>query len=219
MGITAHKLRRSLANAGGPRAFEVIYGSQQDVTSPSSPTTFTSLDFGDENSERSIVIAIASRDARVTGVTIGGITATQMYEGIEDTGYVIPEFWVASVPTGTSGNVVVSYTDTPDWMSISSYICYSLDTTPYDTASDSNATPSVTIDVPSNGAILAVGTCANPYDSSTWTGVTTDYALDVAGDGASSGSISELSAQTGRTVSNNNVGTIQSIAVMSLQSI
>lgn len=68
--------------------------------------TFTEQSFGDEAAGRVILVAACAQEL-VTGVTVGGVTATS---DILHTGgsSLRTSIWRATVPTGTSGTVVVT---------------------------------------------------------------------------------------------------------------
>lgn len=76
--------------------------------------TFSSLSFGDAASDRYLVAAffgVGTSTVNVTNVTIGGITATQVvYAQIISDIFRAWGFWIAAVPSGTSGDVVVTAT-------------------------------------------------------------------------------------------------------------
>ena len=81
--------------------------------------TFSSVSFGAEASNRSIVVGIgagrASSGARnVNSVTIGGVTATKAIEKDSPaaTGSNVAAIAFAKVPTGTSGDIVVTFNGT-----------------------------------------------------------------------------------------------------------
>lgn len=83
--------------------------------------TYSAAPFGTDSTNRKIVVGILSGvdpAVTVTGVTIGGIAAslvpgTQVYAPASNAINASAQFWEAAVPTGTSGNIVVTYSASP----------------------------------------------------------------------------------------------------------
>jgi len=128
--------------------------------------TYSSVTFGTANSNRVIAIVTAVRSAAgstnpITSVTIGGVSATVVtgtpFYGGSGSPYN-SEVWYASVPTGTSGNIVVAWTNATTRTGICVYNIVT--TTPTPSSGVANGGLSMTnvtqaITVPSNGVALA----------------------------------------------------------------
>ena len=150
----------------------------------SSPQTFTSVSFGAAASDRLIFVSAEyySVTAVITAMTIGGVSATK------DTGSYATDgsngslgWWWALVPTGTTGNIVVTSSSPPaDTVAISVYRVVGANTTTPVSSSTISSGTNITLTVPTspaNGAMIvasdAWGFSAAPALSG-WTGVTSD---------------------------------------------
>jgi hypothetical protein len=72
--------------------------------------SFSSLNFGTASADRHILVGIAGQAgsaAAVSAVTLGGVSASQVFSVSSST--VTVAFWMAAVPTGTSGTVAVTW--------------------------------------------------------------------------------------------------------------
>lgn len=92
-------------------ALDLTYMGSQADTSTQTVYTFAGLDFGAADTDRVITVAMASRGTNsLLSVTIGGVAATQDLHtwktGASDVRVSIHR---AVVPTGTSGDVVVTF--------------------------------------------------------------------------------------------------------------
>jgi len=77
--------------------------------------TFPLVDFGAEEATRRIIVAIAGRDVGtadllIFSVTIGGITASEAVSGTSNGRRVA--LYITSVPTGSSGDIVIQFGNT-----------------------------------------------------------------------------------------------------------
>src|SRR5690606_34181733 len=81
-------------------------------TSDASTYTFSSASLGRPHATRKIIAAVATRGSpsshNVNSVTVAGISATSVLTLSFNGNNNKLTFWVASVPTGTSGNIVVT---------------------------------------------------------------------------------------------------------------
>lgn len=142
--------------------------------------TFASQNFGAAASDRYIIVTIMARKSgastTITGVTIGGVTATEVVQRTNNvTNSDIAGIFIAAVPTGTSGDVVVTLGATMVRCAIGLYATTGLSSaTPYDSDSSVASPPSVSLDVPVNGFIIGAGLTA-ASTTATLTGITEDY--------------------------------------------
>lgn len=80
--------------------------------------TFTAQNFGTAAPDRYILCAVHSSSTGTTArsissLTIGGVNATKVVEITGSaTNLTLSAFWIAAVPTGASGNVVVNFNTT-----------------------------------------------------------------------------------------------------------
>lgn len=146
--------------------------------SPSTSASFASQAFGAVPSFREtryIAVAIAGAvdsSQSITGVTIGGITATNI---VQRTATHIPcGVWVAEVPTGTTGTVAMTFSGDMATVGIAvARIINPGNHLGFDTASGNHASGTIdlSLDIPTGGAAIAVAHAENG-SSTTWTGLT-----------------------------------------------
>jgi hypothetical protein len=85
--------------------------SYQIEAGTSGPHTFSGVSLGAEAADRSIfvtVILTAANTRSVTSMTIGGVEATRVGKATIAGANPGAELWAAKVPTGTTGNIVVT---------------------------------------------------------------------------------------------------------------
>lgn len=91
-----------------------------------------------------------------TAVSIGGVGATNTVSATH------AALWIANVPTGTTGDVVLTYANTMNSTAIGLWRLGGVTSnTPTDTASGSGAPPTVDLTVPFGGVAIAVARMAN----------------------------------------------------------
>ncbi|RYZ79550.1 MAG: hypothetical protein EOP06_26985 [Proteobacteria bacterium] len=142
--------------------------------------TFSSANFGATSARRFILVGYMARSASTliaSSVSVGGISATIL--GQNQIGGTVTGFAIALVPTGASGDVVVTYSGS---MVASGISVWSL-TNLVSEASVSNGlvSNSATISIPKGGAAFAVN--FNNSSVRTWSGVTSNSALGPFADG------------------------------------
>jgi hypothetical protein len=173
-----------------------------DVLSNGNVSTIThsSMAFGTAFGSRKIAVAIASSitSSRVIqSVTIGGVAAARQVK--TDTGsptIVGVEIWTALVPTGTSGNVVLTLDAAPSFGSETKVFLYNLRHVKSATATDTGVgSTSTTIDIEEGGA--AIGIFQRAGGAHTWTGLTEDDDQT----GASAASLASEDGESGLSVS------------------
>lgn len=155
----------------------VSYRTQSLDATDLTTYTHSSLDIGTASAGRYVIVGIwqtnstAARTA--SSVTIGGVTATFLDRSQIATGatrFGTKEYWIANVPTGTTGNVVVTWSGACQRSSVDVWAVYNLKST---TLADSQAdttnltTSTVTISIPSGGFALAFAT-GNSSPTYTW---------------------------------------------------
>jgi hypothetical protein len=165
------------ASSGFPSfSYRNAYGSASNLTT----YTFSNSDIGDPSPDRYIVVygsaytGSGGTTRSVSSVTIGGVTANLDYSS---GAVALPTFFAkALVPTGTTGNVVVTFSAGVVNCAIAVYAVYGLKST---TAVDSDAGTlasgaSLTLDTEQGGMIF--GGC-NLFSSTAGsvTGLTLDF--------------------------------------------
>ena len=169
--------------------------------------TFASQNLGTASGDRYIIVGVTARDfgttaKSISSVTVGGVSATQVV-GVQGagSGTTISALWIAAVPTGTTGNVVVTFSEQFIKCDIALWAATAINSTATDTATDtvvSGNDLSGAVDVTANGAVIAIGATDADARTSTWTGVTEDgeYATGGSFFSASWASDEFASAQT-----------------------
>lgn len=145
----------------------------------SSSYSFTDFNFGLAHPSRDIIIAVGQRSTsgtrQVTALTIGGVSATRIFQLRWNSNQNEITFWYARVPTGASGTVAVSLDGTASRCFIAGWSAIGLKSlTPVDTDNPNNAasdTLNASIDVEDGGYILAFALDQLTPGTATWTGL------------------------------------------------
>lgn len=155
--------------------------------------TFSSKDFGTAAASRRIVVAnsqshLTANINNPNACTIGGVTATLVFASPPSTGSGSYQLWIAAVPTGTTGNIVISRAADMGFMGIAWWAVYDLSSS---TAVDADkgssfANPSSQTLTVSDGGIVIAFWRGGSSVGHTWTGPTEDFD-QVAGSGTASG--------------------------------
>jgi len=201
IGILTHPgiIRR----LGAAPATVSFLGSSVSGTNGASHT-FASASLGTAKSDRVIAVAISSSggttNATISSVTIGGVSASKGVGGAPTGGGLVIEIWYATVPSGTSGDIVVTHSGTKDHCGIGWWRLTGVGSiSDTDATVGSDTSPyTATINVTAGGVVLAMAT-GNSSATFSWTGgVSEDYDATIEGAYTHSGA-SELvaSADTG----------------------
>lgn len=136
--------------------------------------TFSSLSFGAAHERRALLVAVMnSRSAPIddpTTVTIGGVNAIKVHGwGYSASGNVHASLWMAVIPTGTSGSVVVNHASTQMITGIAVFRAVNLH---QGVVTDSAVVTGTTLSVGSQkgGAIIGVANNSN-NNNHTWSGI------------------------------------------------
>jgi hypothetical protein len=179
--------------------------SYDDLSNNTTTTIGTNKSFGAAAADRYMILALYFNDENsttITTVTIGGVTATSLYQSTNAT--IRMAFFGAQVPTGTTGNVTVrvandgtlAYTYGALWRATGLQ-----STTPSATANSSADPGTGTLAVPNQGFALGFtgsgGAGGSP--SCTWTGMTESFDQSNANIGVSGA----MSTAGGTTISIN----------------
>jgi len=174
--------------------------------------TFSGQNLGTASADRVIIVKVSGSNTgganTVSSVTVGGITATAVKElsFLSSAHYV--GLFIASVPTGTTGNVVVTFGSGFARAGIALWAGTGLSsntptaTNSASTADGANPAPSTTVNVSADGFVIA-GSYTNNNGAPTWawTGVTEKFETVVEGNSLQSGaSDTFVSAVTPLTV-------------------
>jgi hypothetical protein len=167
--------------------------------------TFSNKSLGDAASDRIIVIAGGSGgyNPAVTGVTVGGNSCT---EAIQFADTARAWIYYVALPTGTTGDVVVTFASAEFRSIIGVYAIYGASGGPADTATGGGTSGTVTasIDKTENGVTIGAFFQSN-FNSATqnaaWTNLTED--AEVSADDSGSGgfaSAENTADATGQTI-------------------
>lgn len=186
--------------------------------------TFSTQALGAAHTQRKIAVAVVSNSSTggrtISSVTVGGVSATSIISADGgSTNTRMTAIYLASVPTGTTGDAVVSHSGSMTSCAISLYRLIGASSTVHDTGSDiteSGNALSDTINVVSQGVLIA---CVNWEGSAgarttTWTGPTEDVDTTIEGNFTySSASKLYLTTQTGITITATASGTLAEAAL------
>lgn len=140
--------------------------------------TFASQNFGTADADRYIIVGINGRsndgaDKTLNSVTIGGVTATISVSGWNSGN--VAAIAIAAVPTGTTGSVVITFSDTMTSCSLAMWSEIKVTSlTATDTGTDTTDPLSTNITL-TNGFIIAVARSDSAADSATWTNVDENF--------------------------------------------
>lgn len=159
--------------------------------------TFSNQSLGVAASDRKIIVGVAGDGgtAAVISVTVAGVSATNVVAAFNSTGH--SEIWIADVPTGATGDVVVTFgSGGKARCGIGVYRAIGSQSAANATASSTADPMSASLSIPSNGIAVGAGQNSNG-GSFSWTNLTERYDQTVEGDAAHTGaSIDNLTAQT-----------------------
>lgn len=178
----------------------------QAATSASDLTTYTfsGQNLGAADAGRYIVVGVQARGTAtplaLSSVTVGGVSATIVAQQANSAN--IAALVIAAVPTGTTGDIVVTFSVVVLRCAIQAYRVLGIDSaTASDTGASTAADPTTSLDIPAEG--VAIGACmSGGVDMRvTWTGLTEDYdATTESFLSATSAHDEFVTAQTGLTI-------------------
>lgn len=140
---------------------------------------WSGVSFGVAASNRKLAILHAVRnsagDGTLTSITIGGVTATAVVSLTGSGNTNKSHIQIADVPTGTSGNIVITWSTTQLRAGAGLYAIYGAGSSTASDTDSSIADPaSVTLTVPAKGVAIGGGYGGNGVSAS-WTGLTENY--------------------------------------------
>jgi hypothetical protein len=164
---------------GGAGAATVTYIGRNDAGSGSTQT-FAGQAIGTAAPNRYVIVSVAQNSGTrlaTPTVTVGGISATAVvalrtdYSSAASTTQAL---FIAAVPTGTTADVVVTWSTTVDFTAIAVWAAYGINPTAIATATSGADPASFTVNVPSGGIVIAAVNNTQ-YTTSTWAGATENY--------------------------------------------
>lgn len=133
--------------------------------------TFSGISFGTAAANRYVLAVIAwGASSNITTVSIGGVSATQVLATNNSTERL--QYWIAPVPTGTSGNVVTNGSGTGT-MACTTYAIYGTTTPNAPTVFTGTSSISQTPNIAYGSLIIGGGFALS--GATTWGGVTSDH--------------------------------------------
>lgn len=159
--------------------------------SPSNPHTFTAEPIGTAASDRFVVVEVdhrtngASPSGGVTAMTIGGISAALLSDGVHSASIVsgrnAASMWGALVPSGTTANIVITFAEAQAQIGIGVWALTGAGTSPVPSDVDTaNANNIAALTVPASGAAI-IGAHNGSGNSITFTNATGRYNASVGG--------------------------------------
>jgi hypothetical protein len=169
-------------------ALDFIDSGLADAAGASQSTT---MDFGDAppaGETRYIVLGVGiTVVSSITSVTIGGIAATVVADGND--GGTHGALYIAEVPSGTSGTVALTFSDSGQRAGLATYrLMNPSSATPSDVTSDTgggdnnDGVASLSLDIPAGGAAIGAACSFNDLGgANVWVGLTADAAFTLPG--------------------------------------
>ncbi len=205
-------------------AFSFAWVSHAEDSAGGTPITYSSLSFGAADPNRIVAVAVVNRSTgapTIAAMTIGGISATQVASAaaVDSGSMFLADVWQAAVPTGTSGNVAITYGVSSTRSGIDLYRIVTTSPTAasangaFSSSSATDAPISTTVTIPSGGAALSVYGLRGPQSgtpSITWTNASSDNtATNIGGAnflmvGSAKASSVGSTTISGQTTGNNN---------------
>lgn len=143
--------------------------------------THTAMALGTASGDRQIVVAIDALNVAalrtILSVTVAGVTATELVFASVNQGlrYTHAAIYIATVPAGATGDVVITWSGSQERASCATYAVYGALSTADDT-NTSTADPMVaTLDIPANGVAVGVAHGESTPTAFVWTNLTEDY--------------------------------------------
>ena len=167
------------------------------VTSASSSAdassyTYSTISLGAAASNRKIVVTVAAYGSgngrTISSLTVGGVEATQVVAATISTNSPTAAIWIASVPTGITGDIVVTWTAGMIGCDIAVFRLIGASSTAKATGTDivNDGANTVTLFVPGGGVVIAVvlvdSSDASGVSTTSWSATVTevtDEAVDV----------------------------------------
>lgn len=181
--------------------------------------TFSSQNLGTADASRYIIVGVLSRRAAgtpsISSLTIGGVSAAAVVAQTNTaSGSDIAALYIAAVPTGTTGDIVVTFDAAMLRCAVVAYRAVGIaSATASDTDSSTATDPTCNLDVPAGGFAIGVACTGNAGASFTWTGLTENYDAVIEALNATSASDTFVAAQTGLAITANGTGATAPVGV------
>jgi hypothetical protein len=172
------------------RRFPLLsYQTSTASTADASVYTFSTQAIGPAKSTRRVVVGVVGREgadtsARTLAVTVGGVSATEAAFATDTavSGRNVAALYIAAVPTGTTADVVATFSAGMDRCGIGVWALYDINSaTPTDTATSVDTTQTLSVDVLANGVAVGIS-FANSDPDFEWTGASERFEIVAEGD-------------------------------------
>lgn len=176
---------------GGPRASAAaavaITSTDSKVDAVDRQTyTFTSCALGSAAGDRRIIVGIGARKSTATlsisSVTVGGVSASAVVTAVDSASDNIAALWIADVPSGTTGDVVVTFNEAGVqrcgigvWRMVGASSGTASDT---DSNTGVSTTPTIiskTLTIPTGGSAVGYSFTTGSALTATWTNLTESF--------------------------------------------
>lgn len=170
-------IHQILSSQGASSITEFAYQNSSGDPVDRTTYTFASQPLGTaDTNRRMFAMVIAESNAFVgqpSSVTIAGVSATLLRTQNDAFGTCTISLWTAVVPTGTTGDVVVTHSNSRRSCCVALYRAIGAAATLHASGfNDSTGNPSVAVDVPSGGVGMAAIANANGPGPFVWTNYT-----------------------------------------------
>lgn len=161
LGAHGYWQSRAQVSISTSTPFSLTATANASDTSSQTTYNFGTLSFGSADTTRIMAIAVGSRNAagtqQVSSASIGGVSATFSVRQLGATNASVSEIWYAAVPTGTTGNVSVTFAGANSRAAVQVYaIIAPSSAAPTATGASTANAPTTTFTIPAGGA--AIGT-------------------------------------------------------------
>lgn len=208
-------------NAGGGSSFALSYLGEAGDGTDLTAYTFASKTLGDAAADRKIIVGVV-RDGgsarTVSTLTVGGVSASLLIAQAGGVNTVSAEMWWATVPTGTTGDIVVTFSGGASRCGINWWRLVGAGAAAYDTGSNTTAGATSladTLNIPAGGGALAISDNKDNA-TTTWTNLT-KRGTDLVIEGTSKMSGADASfaaAQTALAITANYSGSAEATIAM-----
>lgn len=150
--------------------------STQNIGFGSTTATFAAQSFGVADSSRLMLVLLNANDggsADASGITVGGIAATRITSASLGNGIAA---WIAAVPTGTSGDVVVTMPGNINYIGMKLWRIVGANATPTQVATlahgFNNSPFNVAVTTPSGGGTIIFAAIESLSGTASWSNAT-----------------------------------------------
>ncbi len=156
-----------------PFAYITARSSDTDLTT----YTYAATSLGPEHPDRHLIIPTVSRGAgsqTLSTLTVGGVSMSIAANSRNTSGGISDiSIGVLKFPTGSTADIVATYSGGMTRNAIAVYWALGINTTPHDTQTSTSADPSVNLNFPARG--FAIGAAySQASTTATWTGLAED---------------------------------------------